>query len=242
MPIALTGTPVCVDYGALGFSKNYTVPAGTDCLIVFIGDASNVERNITAVTAHGRAMTQIPLFTRYDGVWDKVTAWYLLAPDVGSFDINAAYDASPTQVAVAIATFSGVHQTVPLGTAVVASAVAAADVNPSATVTASAGDWALGFVMSDADTSITEDGGGLTTGGTLLAELATAIAGDNNAGAQYKTSAGSITLGWSAVARATNWAAGAVPLKPADGGGGGGADLSVGVGAIGEPTVGGSTF
>lgn len=233
MPVVQVGTPTKIDNS---FDLAVTVPAGADCLIVVTGagDASSSDSLVSGVTYHGVAMTQIPLFSVYNNNWVRVQAWYLLAPDVGTFDVHVTFTGTVDQSGILAIPFSGVHQTVPFGTAVTASGGAGSGATPTVAISSTVGDLAFFAIMSD---SATSEGGGLDPGGTEIIELNN-IGNDTTLSAESYAGAATVT-GTFTNLTAQGWSIGGVSIKPASGGGGGGGDLSA---VLGEPVVGGSIF
>jgi len=124
--------------------------------------------------------------------------YQLVAPATGTHTLRVTFTTSESAV-VGVTSFTGVDQTTPLGTCVVANG----DPGPaSVTVSSAAGELVFDTVASDENVTA-------YAGQTVLWDVTTPA----NGGASTKPGAASVTMQWSA--GSTGWAIGAVPIKPA---------------------------
>jgi len=96
------------------FAFPHTVSAGTDRVLI-VGGAirAGAPVNFTNMTYNGIALTRILGVTGADDV--RAELWYLINPPVGTFDVRLTASASRNLAGGAM-TFTGVHQTTPIGT------------------------------------------------------------------------------------------------------------------------------
>jgi hypothetical protein len=70
---------------------------------------------VSNVTYNGADLT--PVGTAQEGTGSRVEIWRLIAPDTGTHDVVVTFSANLDETAkVGVMTFTGVHQTAPLGT------------------------------------------------------------------------------------------------------------------------------
>ena len=193
---------------SVGQSFSFTNTAG-DFLLCYIGagDAVSTDFDGWTATYAGASMTAIPSSKVYDGGWVGIQGFYKIGPATGTNTV-ATSTGGLDQVAVMCASFTGVDQTTPLGTAATNSATSGT--TASVSVSSATGELVIGGIASDAEDGITETG-------TLILE-AGPVASDTLFGIQYYSGAASVTAQWS---QSTNrWAVSGVSIKPASGGGG----------------------
>ncbi len=185
--------------------------AGSERLLV-VGVAMNPgsSGSVSGVTYNGAALTPAGLAIG-DASDDEVSFWNLIAPATGTNNIIVTVSGSVSGMVAGAVSFTGAHQTVPLGGLVTNSASS----DPFASVTASseAGgivvdmvSWTLGETASagSGQTShVNASGGGSVLG-----------AGSTKAGAA------SVLMSWS-LSNAVHWCIAALPIKASGGGGGG---------------------
>jgi hypothetical protein len=202
-----TGTSSTSGTGVTTLAWSHTVGSGANFLIVTIGfgDANLSERTASSVTFGAQNLTK--LSDADDANWVSAEIWYLANPTVSTNTITVTCSSSD-QVGAGAANFGGVDTTTPWGTPVTASGSSTtATVNVTSV---NSGEWTIGAIGSDSETGITESG-------TLIWEIEN-IWSDTSAGAQYKTTTGTVTMSWTQAN--TGWAVLAVALKPSGGGGG----------------------
>jgi len=96
------------------FSFQHTVNAGTDRVLI-VGGAIRAGAPVafTSVTYNGIALTPIQGVTGADDV--RAELWYLINPPIGTFNVTLTASANRNLAGGAM-TFTGVHQTTPVGT------------------------------------------------------------------------------------------------------------------------------
>ena len=187
---------------------SHTTASGTDMLIVTAGTGRSGAasgRTITAVSFGAQSFTEVPSSAGDDGNFCRSAIWYLLSPNITTADITVTIT-SESQAAAGASNFSGVHQTVPFGTAANAGG---SGTTASVAVTAGSGDYTIGAIGSDS-------GSGITETGTSLWEVQN-VNGDTSHAGQYYTTTNP-TVQWGQ-AESQGWAVSGVAMKAASGGG-----------------------
>lgn len=173
-------------------------------IVVATGVGENTSGNVPVLSVTRNAVPFIKLSSIYDSTWTGVEIWHLLSPVAGSNNIVVTFTGACDQICAGATEFIGAHAS-PFGTP-----VTNADASPQnpATVTfaGAVGNFGFACVMTDDNTSITENG-------TLLWERQ-AIGGDTCGGAQYLTGAASMTANWTQSV-ANQFSAIGVTIKPA---------------------------
>lgn len=214
MAIALAGTTTNPTHSTKSFSHN-SGQGDNRLLIVKVTSINTV----TAVTYAGVSLTNTDgaaaamSVTGTSGAISSI--WKLVAPATGS---NTVVVTGPvSNVHIVAETWTGVHQTTPLGTFGSATGTSTA---PSVTITSATDEVVTDIVGASAalvsNTALTV-GSGQTSEGTLVALSfgGTAV----RSGASYETGAASTVMSWTTVGTCS-WQIGAVPIKPAASGGG----------------------
>lgn len=163
---------------------------------------------VSSVTYDGTPLALVGSVNQSDDT--RVEIWSLVAPAIGSHDVVITFSAQLTRSATAgVMTFTGVHQTTPLGT--FASAKAPLDPGP-ATVNVSSATNELVFdtVACESCTSLTV-GGGQTQRWNLVVEN-----GQTRGAGSTEPGAATVTMSWT-LGSIDHWAIGAVPIKPSGG-------------------------
>lgn len=191
-----------------------TVSTGQTVLIVDVGMGSTgAARHAASVTFNGVAMTLLwgPVT---DTNWDSCEQWYLLNPDVGTFNVVITVDAgSFAQIGAGATPYSGVD---------ISSGATSAFGTPATAANAGTTAASTGSITSNADsivigTCFTDGAANCEPDGTKLWEINN-IATDTAGSGQYKTSAPA-TLNWTC--DEVGWACGGVSLHGTSSGGGG---------------------
>lgn len=188
---------------------------GTDgILVVGAGCAQGPpSANVVSATYNGVAMTPITGFSATDGTFVKIRGFYLLLPPTGVHNVVVNYGGSEDMVGAGAASFTGVDQVTPLGTAQAtgASGTAAATASP---VASAVGDIVIGAIASDSDgvNAITINGAG-----TSLWEVE-GVGSDADFAMGTWAGASSVAVGWTQ--NNTGYAVAGVSIKAAGGGGG----------------------
>ncbi|HEX9676925.1 MAG TPA: hypothetical protein VGA07_13200, partial [Anaerolineales bacterium] len=194
--------------------------SGTDRLmLVGVTVNPNQDETVSSITYNGTSLTLVGSAQQSNDA--RVEIWRLIAPDTGTHDVVISFSASLLLGAKAgVATFTGVHQTTPLGTF----ASANGDSAGPATVDISSASNELVFdtVGCEGCTSLSV-GAGQTQRWYLTALENSNASFQELAGASTEPGAATVTMSWTL--GATNaWAIGAVPVKPA---GSGSVDITV---------------
>jgi hypothetical protein len=140
----------------------------------------------------------------------RVEIWSLVPPPTGTYDVVITFSAQLTRSATAgVMTFTGVHQTTPLGT--FASAKAPTDPGPATVnVSSAANELVFDTVACESCTSLTV-GSGQTQRWNLVVEN-----GQTRGAGSTEPGAATVTMSWT-LGTADHWAIGAVPIKPSGG-------------------------
>lgn len=215
MSVALLGSPgstseTGIDGASAYTAFTYTVSAGTNRLLVlFIAIGDDDFLAASAVTYGGQAMTLVPGYLSTDGIWTTTQAWFLKEAGIaaaGSTTFSVTWVSTLnalTHLIVGAAAFSGVDQTTPLGTPVIANGSSTAPSTGSITVPANG--LAIGSMATDDDNAFVQ-------ASTLLFEVE-GVGGDTGGGAQYRSTTGS--LDWTTDNQ--QWAVAGVALNPSGG-------------------------
>lgn len=177
---------------------SFTVAAGTDCLMVFVGAGSGTlgTRTTSGVTWNGNTLLHLGSSASDNGTFLRTDIFYLLSPTTGTGDVVVTQGGSNLFIFAAVQNLSGVHQSTPFGTPVLGSSTSTN--TPSVNVSYSSGNYVFGIVASDANATITQTG-------TLVAE-AEGIGADMCVGAQYFTGGGGTqAVSWSASTPDNGW-------------------------------------
>lgn len=145
----------------------------------------------------------------------RVEFWGLKNPTTGNHNWVMTASAN-TDLVAGCASYTGVNQTTPLGTAVTGGDASTA---PSVTVSSASGE-----LVVDALAVNSPSGSGYSLGAGQTERWSHSISGGNfnapEAVSSTEAGAGSVTMSYT-LNNAWNWALAAVPLLPASGGGGG---------------------
>lgn len=172
---------------------------------------------VSSITYNGAALTPVGSVASTTNI--RVEIWRLIAPTTGTHDVVITFSANLRYGAKAgVATFTGAHQTTPLGT------FASANGNSAGPATVNVTSATNELVFDTVGCQGDEDGlfcSSLSVGGgqTQLWNLS-ALEGSTNgeqtlAAASTEPGAASVTMSWTiAPASAAPWAIGAVPIKP----------------------------
>jgi hypothetical protein len=179
----------------------HTVSGSDRLMLVGISTLNNSDV-ISVVWDPGGANESLSLVTGCNRISANGEMWMfrLVAPATGTRTLRVTFATSESAV-VGVTSFTGVNQTTPLGTCVVANG----DPGP-ATVTVSSAAGELVFDTIASDENVTAN-----ASQSVLWDVTTPA----NGGGSTKAGASSVTMTWSA--GSTGWAIGAVPIKPASG-------------------------
>ena len=184
-----------------------TIPhttSGTNRLmLVGVSFNNNGLETVTGVTYNSVALTFVGTIRNVDDA--RVEIWRLIAPDTGTHDVVVTFSADLLQEGFAgVVTFTGVHQTTPLGTF----ASAAADgITATVNVSSATGELVFDVLAAEYSTSATV-GAGQTQRWNII------LTGSIGAGST-EPGAATVTMSWTLTAAGDHWAIGGVPIKPA---------------------------
>ncbi len=157
--------------------------------------------------AGGTLLTQVG--TSLSDGWNHTAVARLIAPATGSNTLYGAVNSQVDQMAIGGATWTGVHQTTPLGSPVTNTGVSG---TATVDISSASGEVVVDAVATDANVSITKD-----ASQTIIWEQE-AIANDTSDGQSYEAGAATVTMSW-ALSESTGWVIMAVAIKPAAGAG-----------------------
>lgn len=192
-------------------SVNHTVAAGSDLFLLVSVGWYNAQgaRTVSGVTWNGTAMTAVPSSTVATSGAHNVQLWYLINPATGAHTVTVTMSGNDDLLFVGVSSWSGVHQTAPLGTAVTNTGTSTTG---QVTLSSAADEYVAGCITHEA--IFASD---FSTSDTELYEQF-----DNttnlHSGA-YSVGSASVSLDWLGGKNA-EWAASGVPIKPVGGGGG----------------------
>lgn len=233
---------MAIAYDASSFFKGNSVTsdswshtcAGSDrILIVAIGSGDSPTQLTTSVTYNGVAMTEIA--DVQGGDYAHVSLHYLVAPATGANTIAFTLAGAQSEVCCVASSYTGVDQSVPVGTHQSAGGTSATAAAPA--VSSAAGELVVDGVFG-ADTNLIAVGAGQT----MRQEAEDSGNGFGAAGTSDEPGAASVTMSWAintGLAASPSWAIIAVPLKPAGVGGGDPEGLLIGSKLLGRGLLGG---
>jgi len=215
-------------------SWTFVNTAGDLLLVGVVTTSVDTLLSINSVTYAGAALTALGS-GQTSGAPTTLTQWfYKIAPATGSntvtVTVSSAGASNPAVLAGAIS-FSGAHQTTPLGTEVKATGSGAT--SSTGSITSAATSFLVALVSEGSGTAPTQG-----SGNTLSCSLAgSGLTSGDDIGIEYWDSDGT-SRNMQFTLPADTWGTVGVEVLAATGGGAG--DLSVN--SIGEPVIGGSTF
>ncbi|MFM9882760.1 MAG: DUF4347 domain-containing protein, partial [Burkholderiales bacterium] len=186
--------------------SHVTTSAGDRLMLVGVSMDATGGRTVTGVTYAGQNLTLVGAQTGGANPV-RVEIWRLINPPSGTANAVVTLSGNADGISVGVTTFTGVHQTTPLGTFASAIGTSAA---PSVNVTSAAGDLVYDVVAGKDATSLTQG-----AGQTELWEVANG-SGDERGAASTEAGAATVTMSWSKTTSATaEWAIGGVSIKAA---------------------------
>jgi hypothetical protein len=179
----------------------HDVAGSNTLLLVGISARSGSTVAVTGVTYNGDAMDEAVNSTaasRYCGIW------YLVNPDPGTANVSVAWtnSGSTPQIVLGAVTFTGVDQSVPLGTAASASAT---DTTPTVNVTVSADGMAMDTLFAPGAPVATP---------SHDQEWNLALGSVTRGASQTTTDTGVVAMAWT-LDSSQLWRIVAVPIEPA---------------------------
>jgi uncharacterized repeat protein (TIGR01451 family) len=206
-----TGTDISPTFSSLTWS--HTTGTGNNRLLL-VGvalESDSQGTTVSSITYSGQSLTRAGFQQSSDNE-ARMEIWRLINPPSGTANVVVSLNQSCDDAVVAVAsTFSGVHQSTPLGTfASAQSDQGDSAPQPSLTLASAAGELVFDMLaLDDADT-VTAPGGGQTQRLNLTQS-------DSDSGitgaASTKAGASSVSMSWAT--SPDSWALGAVPIKPA---------------------------
>lgn len=177
-------------------------------MLVGVSINNDLYETVSSVTYNGVDLSLVGSVAQLDDA--RVEIWSLVAPAIGTHDVVITFSAQLWRSAVAsVMTFTGVHQTTPLGT--FASAKAPDLAGPATVdVSSAANELVFDTVACESCTSLTV-GSGQTQRWNLSEEN-----GEVRGAGSTEPGAATVTMSW-ALGVLDDWAIGAVPIKPVGG-------------------------
>jgi CSLREA domain-containing protein len=216
---ATAGAAPLVDAVSVGDTRpanltiSHTTGSGADRLmLVGISFVNDESETISSVTYNGVALTSVGSVDTSDDA--RVEIWRLIAPPSGTYDVVITFSAPLSRAAVAgVMTFTGVHQTTPLGAFASASLQCMAPcADPSVNVASGVNELVFDTVACETCTSVTA-GPGQTQAWNL--SVLDGPRPDLGAGST-EPGAASVTMSWTQ-GTDDHWAIGGVSIKPSGG-------------------------
>jgi len=187
-------------------SWQHTVDPGSDRILVVGVSLRKNDKSVTSITYGGsggfvQAGTQVG-----PGADHRVEIWYRLMPAVGTATVQVNLSGT-TDVVAGSTSFTGVHQSTPVGTFAGAGDTS---MTPSVGVSSAAGELVLDVLSFNGDV------GAVTVGSDQTQRWSNSSGtgdGDDFGAGSTEGGQSSVTMSWSAT-KSEKWALGAIPLKP----------------------------
>ena len=173
--------------------------AGTNRILIVGVSYRTGGTSITGVTYGGQSLTFIGGISVTGG---RVELWYIVAPLTGTNDVVVSGTGKKEKIAGATS-WTGVHQTTPLGAAAFATGTS---ITPSVNVTSATGEVVV-------DTVEATDSASLAVGGAQT-QWWNVSQGSYLGGGSSESGAATTTMSWT-LSGSFDWSIGAVPLKQA---------------------------
>lgn len=197
---------------APSISWSHTITSNTNGILLVgtLSSHSVADDGITGVTYGAAPLTLIPGWSlpgpSFNSVWGS--AFYLLAPAVGTDTITVSFVGNLADDAAGAASYTGVDQTTPFGTLVTATGT-------GATATVDVPSAATDLIFS---ASRFFQVGVVTAGGGVSAAWDGHAGSDTNyrsVGGDAPGTGGNVTMSWSTGGTPIDWVIGGIPLKAA---------------------------
>lgn len=194
------------DVSSITFTS-HTIAGADRCLVVCVTWVNPAfETNVSGVTYGGVAMTSAGAAVSIDDgfSFSKSQIWRLINPADGPGDVVATFSDVGNYGNTGAMSFTGVHQTIPLGTLATATGTST---GPSVAVSAATGDMVIDAMSSY--------GGATATAGASQTGFFSAVSASLHRGAG-STEAGdtSVTMSWT-LGSSQRWAISAIPVLAA---------------------------
>jgi hypothetical protein len=174
---------------------------------IYRDESSN--RHISAITYAGQSLTKYAERNNTDGTV-RTEIWYLVNPPSGTANVVINTSGSSARLITGIATFVGVDQTSPLGTA---QTFGANSGNPTVTVTSETG----GLVF---DVTARDNNGSWTPGAGQFERWDLSNGSDLTGAGSTEAGLASVVMSWTSDDNSQQISQAAVPIRPATTGGG----------------------
>jgi hypothetical protein len=201
-----TSVPIAFDAAsfasanATGLTWAHTVGAAGANRILIVGIGFDPRgATVTGVTYGGQPLT---LIGGVSATSSRVELWRIVAPLTGTNNVVVTGTGAKEKIAGATS-WTGVHQTTPLGTAAFATGTS---ITPTVNVTSATGDVVVDTVMAVDTASLTVGAGQTQRWNVAL--------GDYMGGGSSEPGAATTTMSWT-LSGSFTWSIGAVPLKQA---------------------------
>jgi hypothetical protein len=137
------------------FTFSHTVTGADPCLVVCVSDSLATLNDVSGITYNGAALTKA-IEVKGPGNAPVSQIWYIAAPSTGANDVVVTRSTA-TDTIIAALSFTGVHQTAPLGTAV---SLGGNSISPSKTITTGADDsWCVDCIGFESTVTATVGAG-----------------------------------------------------------------------------------
>ncbi|MCH7713488.1 MAG: hypothetical protein IIC99_07680 [Chloroflexi bacterium] len=179
---------------------SHTVGAGDDRILV-VGVSLKANNVVSGVTYGGQALTLVPGSVASHANGDRVELWYKVAPLTGANNVVVSLPSSVQTVAGATS-WTGVHQSTPLGTAV------------PGTGTSATASVDVGSIVGDVVVDAVSTAGSVTVGANQTQQWNLAQAGFKGGGSSEDGADTTTTMSWTFTSG--DWAISGVALKQAN--------------------------
>lgn len=176
--------------------------SGTNRLLFVVITTRVNASTVTSITYNSVDFTANLAWNKADGAGNRSYGFYLVNPATGSHNIVVTFGQSNIYALTSATSFTGVHQSTPVGTATTATGYSA---TASTTVTSAAGEVVIDGIYAS-NTPIARDG----SQSLLWQSTDAGISG----GSSTKLGSDSTVMQWTWTGN-VYWAIGAIPLKPA---------------------------
>jgi len=202
MALAVDSVSTASGSGTGPFSFSHTC-SGSDRLLFVAVSHYHVNNTVSGITYNSVAMTAVPSGAANNGQF-FVTLYYLIAPASGSNTVSVSVSGGVYDIGIAAISFTGEHQTTPIGTAVTATG---SSTTPSATASSATDEIVLDALTIVNSGTLSVGAGQTSRWNAATGNAFIKMAGSTEAGAS------STTMSWSNSA-SQDWAIVTVPVKP----------------------------
>lgn len=204
MPLAFDAVSSGEGSGAGPFSFSHTT-SGADRLLLVLTMVVDTIDTVSSVTYNSVGLTAIPSFATANGLY-RVAGHYLVAPATGANTVSVSVTGGVNDFGAMAISFTGAHQTVPLGTAANATG---SSTTPSVNVSSAADEIVVDMLNIVHSGALTVGAGQTQRVSDIGPNGFAKYAGSTEPGSA------TTTMSWSHPSSSQTWAIGAVPVKPA---------------------------